>query len=381
MHSLLFFACKPGYGYNARQLEEKPMTQPPKSTYTIAVIPGDGIGPEIIAAASAVLQRVAQLDQFNLNLVTYDGGAGAYQKYGNALPAETLAKLREADAILKGPTGLPQVRLPDGTEAGVLGGKLRNGLDLYVNLRPIKLYPNAPTPLAHRQPGEIDWVMVRENTEGLYASRGNGVVATTGQAATDTLMVTRLGVERIARYAFEEARRRNGKKRVTCVDKSNVLRSFAFFRQIVKEVAQAYPDIELDYLYVDAAAQALVLEPDRFDVIVTENMFGDILSDLGGATIGGIGLCAGANIGAQYAYFEPIHGSAPGLAGTGRANPLAAILCAGLMLGYLNRRDSAARIEGAVEQALLNKTITLKADGSAESGIEAITAAVLHQLG
>ncbi len=356
------------------------MTHSPKSSYTIAVIPGDGIGPEIIAAASAVLQQAAQLDKFNLNLVEYEAGAGAYQKYGNALAVETLAKLREADAILKGPTGLPQVRLPDGTEAGVLGGKLRNGLDLYVNLRPIKLYPNAPTPLAHRQPGEIDWVMVRENTEGLYASRGNGVVATTGQAATDTLMMTRLGVERIAHYAFEEARRRNGKKRVTCVDKSNVLRSFAFFRQIVKEVAQNYPDIELDYLYVDAAAQALVLEPGRFDVMVTENMFGDILSDLGGATVGGIGLCAGANIGAQYAYFEPIHGSAPSLAGTGRANPLAAVLCAGLMLDYLGQRSAAVRIERAVEQALLKKAIMLRADGSAETGMQAVTEAILHHL-
>jgi 3-isopropylmalate dehydrogenase len=353
---------------------------PTQSTYTIAVIPGDGIGPEIIAAASAVLQRVAQLDGFTLKLIEYEAGAGAYQKYGNALPTESLAGLRQADAILKGPTGLPDVRLPDGTEAGVLGGKLRNGLDLYANVRPIKLYPNVPTPLAHRRAGEIDWVMVRENTEGLYASRGNGVVATTGQAATDTLMITRLGVERIARYALEEARRRNGKKRVTCVDKSNVLRSFAFFRQIFKEVAQDYPEIETDYLYVDAAAQALVLEPERFDVIVTENMFGDILSDLGGATIGGIGLCAGANIGHQYAYFEPIHGSAPGLAGTGRANPLAAILCAGLMLAYLGRHNSGARIERAVDQALQQQTIRLKPDGAAETGVQAVTEAIQQQL-
>ena len=350
------------------------------SNYTIAVIPGDGIGPEIIQAATTILKQVAEIDGFRLNLVEYEAGAGAYQKYGDPLPADTLQGCKQANAIFKGPTGLPHVRLPDGTEAGVLGGRLRNGLDLYVNLRPIKLYPNVPTALANRQPGDIDWVMVRENTEGLYASRGNGIVANTGQAAIDTLMITRLGSERIIRYAFEEARRRNGKKRVACVDKSNVLRSFAFFRHIFTEIAQDYPDIEPDYLYVDAAAQALVLEPDRFDVVVTENLFGDILSDLGGATVGGIGVCAGANIGDKYAYFEPIHGSAPALAGTGQANPLAAILSAKLMLDYLGLAEAAAKIERAVEQAFLQKSIILKADGSAESGTQAIAEAIAHQL-
>lgn len=350
------------------------------ANYTIAVIPGDGIGPEIIAAASTILTKVAELDGFALDLVQYEAGANTYQKYGSALPAETLEGCRQADAILKGPTGLPDVRLPDGTEAGVLGGHLRNGLDLYVNLRPIKLYPNVPTALANRQPGEIDWVMVRENTEGLYASRGNGVVANSGQAVTDTLMITRLGSERIIRYAFEEARRRNGKKRVACVDKSNVLRSFAFFRQIFEEIASDYPDIELDYLYVDAAAQALVLEPDRFDVIVTENLFGDILSDLGGATAGGIGVCAGANIGDNYAYFEAVHGSAPSLAGTDRANPLAIILAAGLMLNYLGQPKAATRIEQAVEQAFLKKEIVLNPDGSARSGTQAVAEAISVEL-
>ena len=351
-----------------------------KISYTIAVIPGDGIGPEIVEAATSTLARLAELDGFVVELARYEAGAEAYQQYGDPLPPETLEQCRQADAIFKGPTGLPNVRLPDGTEAGVLGGRLRNGLDLYVNLRPIKLYPNIPTALANRQAGEIDWVMVRENTEGLYASRGNGVVANTGQAATDTLMITRRGSERIIRFAFEEARRRNGKKRVTCVDKSNVLRSFAFFRGIFKEIAQDYPDIEPDYMYVDAAAQALVLEPDRFDVIVTENLFGDILSDLGGATVGGIGVCAGANIGDRHAYFEPIHGSPPSLAGQGKANPLAAILACGLMLNYLGRPEAAARIEHAVEQAFPEKAIILRPDGSAENGTEATAKAVLSRL-
>ncbi len=346
-------------------------------TYTIAVIPGDGIGPEIIAVATQILQQVAEQSGFSLDLIEYEAGAAAYQKYGDNLPPESLAGCRRADAIFKGPTGLPDVRLPDGTEAGVLGGRLRNGLDLYVNLRPIKLYPNVPTALANRQPGDIDWLMVRENTEGLYASRGNGVVANSGQAVTDTLMVTRLGTERIVRYAFEATRRRNGKKRLACVDKSNVLRSMAFFRKIFDEVGADYPDIERDYLYVDAAAQALVLEPDRFDVIVTENLFGDILSDLGGATVGGIGVCAGANIGDQAAYFEPIHGSAPGIAGQGIANPLAAILAGKLMLDYLGQPEAAALIERAVEQAFVEKAIVLRPDGSAERG----TAAVAEVIG
>ncbi|MCB9076099.1 MAG: isocitrate/isopropylmalate dehydrogenase family protein [Anaerolineaceae bacterium] len=351
-----------------------------KSHYTLAVIPGDGIGPEIVQAALEILQQVADISGLTFQLTQVEAGAGAYRKYGDALPRESLANCKQADAIFKGPTGLPDVRLPDGTEAGVLGGRFRNGLDLYVNLRPIKLYPNVPTALANRQPGDIDWVMVRENTEGLYASRGNGVVATSGQAATDTLMITRAGSERIIRYAFEEARRRNGQKRVTCVDKSNVLRSFAFFRQIFKEIAQDYPDIETDFLYVDAAAQAIVLEPQRFDVMVTENMFGDILSDLGGATIGGVGVCAGANIGANYAYFEPIHGSAPGLAGKGVANPLSAILAVRLMLEYLNQPAAAAHLEQAVERAFIDKDIVLRPDGSAENGTAAIAEAISRQL-
>jgi 3-isopropylmalate dehydrogenase len=354
---------------------------PTKSSYTIALLPGDGIGPEIIEAAGSVLAQVAAQAGFTLDFHTYEAGAGAYQKYGNALPSESMAGCQAADAILKGPTGLPEVRLPDGTEAGVLGGRFRNGLDLYVNLRPIKLYPNVPTALANRRPGDIDWVMVRENTEGLYASRGNGIVANTDQAATDTLLVTRLGTERIVRYAFEEARRRNGQKRVTCVDKSNVLRSLAFFRRIFSEVAATYPDIEPDYMYVDATAQALVLEPDRFDVIVTENLFGDILSDLGGATVGGIGVCAGANIGDRYAYFEPIHGSAPKLAGKGIANPLSAILAGGLMFNYLGLSPAAASLERAVEQAFLHGEIILRPDGSTTGGTQAVAKAVIRFIG
>jgi 3-isopropylmalate dehydrogenase len=352
-----------------------------KSDYTIAVIPGDGIGPEIMAVATRLLQQVAGHHGFDLTFDEHEAGAAAYRKYGDPLPPETMAACKQADAIFKGPTGLPDVRLPDGTEAGVLGGRFRNGLDLYINLRPIKLYPNVPTALAHKQPGDIDWVMVRENTEGLYASRGHGIVSITGQAAIDTMMITRAGSERIIRYAFAVARGRNRKRRVACVDKSNVLRSFAFFRSIFKEIAAEYADIETDYLYIDAAAQALVLEPERFDVLVTENLFGDILSDLGGATVGGIGVCAGANIGDRYAYFEPIHGSAPGLAGQGVANPLSAILAGRMMLDYLAQSEAAATLERAVEQAFVNRTITLRPDGSAQSGTQAVAEAISRLIG
>ena len=197
--------------------------------------------------------------------------------------------------------GLPDVRKPDGTEAGLLGGILRVGFDLYANVRPIRLFPNAATPLSGYEPDGIDYVIVRENTEGLYLSRGIGLV--TPHAATDTLLLTAHGCERIARFAFQTALKKqrgapeDGRKRVTLVDKSNVLRSFAFFRRIFLDVAQEFPEVAAECLYVDSAAAALVGRPQHFQVIVTENLFGDILSDLGGATIGGLGMCPSANIG------------------------------------------------------------------------------------
>ena len=198
-------------------------------------------------------------------------------------------------------------------------------------------------------------MIVRENTEGLYASRGLGIV--NRWAASDTLLMTRPGVERIVRFAFDRAMERRGApadgvSRVTCVDKANVLRTFAFFRSIFDEVATDYPSIEVEYLYTDAAAQALILRPAHFDVIVTENFVGDILSDLGGATVGGIGMCASANIGASAAYFEPIHGSAPHLAGQNRANPLSQILSAALMLDYLGEHEFGDLIRRATREQL-----------------------------
>jgi isocitrate/isopropylmalate dehydrogenase len=347
-------------------------------TYQIVVIRGDGIGPEIVQSAVTVLEAAQRLDgRFRLALVERQAGAGEYRDTGRNISDDTLAACRAADAVLKGPVGLPDVRLPDGTEAGLLGGVLRIGLDTYANVRPARLLPGISAPI-RREPGEIDYVIVRENTEGLYASRGRGVA--NAWAASDVLFMTRPGVERICRYAFELACRRDGKRHVTCVDKSNVLRSFGFFRAIFEEIAAEYPEITADALYADAAAQALVMEPDRFDVLVMENFLGDILSDLAGGTIGGIGLCPSANIGDQLAYFEPIHGSAPSLGGLDRANPLGQILCAAMLLEYLGERDAARMVERGVEQALRSGALRIGADGCPVGGTRAATVAVVAAL-
>jgi 3-isopropylmalate dehydrogenase len=279
---------------------------------------------------------------------------------------------RTADATLKGPVGLPEVRKPDGTEAGLLGGILRVGFDLYANMRPIRLYPNAATPLSGHEPDGIDYVIVRENTEGLYLSRGLGLV--TPHAATDTLLLTAHGCERIARFAFQTALKKqrgapeDGRKRVTLVDKSNVLRSFVFFRRIFLDVAGDFPEVAAECLYVDAAAAALVGRPQHFQVIVTENLFGDILSDLGGATIGGLGMCPSANIGEHRSYFEPIHGSAPDIAGRSLANPVSQIMSAAMMLDYLGESTAAALLEGSLWRVYEQRWVPFKAGGAVEGG-------------
>jgi 3-isopropylmalate dehydrogenase len=347
------------------------------------VIPGDHIGPEIVQATVQVLQALERTrGGFHLALEYHQAGAGHFKKTGHAISAETLERCRTADAILKGPVGDPSVRHPDGTEAGILGGILRNGLDLYANVRPIRLFPGVKPPLK-LEPGQVDYVIVRENTEGLYLSRGLGVG--NDRAVADTLLMTREGVERVCRFAFELARTRkgaprDGARRVTCVDKSNVLRSFAFFRRIFTEVGKGYPDAEKDYLYSDAAAQALVLEPSRFDVLVMENFLGDLLSDLGGATVGGIGLCPSGNYGDRLAYFEPIHGSAPSLAGQGRANPIAQLLSAGMMLAKLGEGEAARRLEQAVWRALESGRLSIGRDGCPVGGTHAAAEAVIQAL-
>ena len=343
---------------------------PAPRRHRVVVIKGDGIGPELVDAALLVLEAAREALGFELEIDLREAGAELYRRTGASLAPDTFEAVRRADAAMKGPVGLPDVRLPDGTEAGLLGGVLRIGLDAYANVRPVRLLPGVEAPLK-AEAGEIDYVIVRENTEGLYLSRGKGVG--TSEAMADTLLVTRKGVERVARYAFELARRRNGapedgKRRVTCVDKANVLASLAFFRKVFDEVGEAYPEVEREHLYADAAAQALVLRPQRLDVLVMENFLGDILSDLGGATVGGIGLCPSGNIGDAHAYFEPIHGSAPDIAGKDRANPISQILSAALMLDHLGERDAADLVRRAVDTALKEKKLVLGRYGQPEGG-------------
>jgi isocitrate/isopropylmalate dehydrogenase len=353
-------------------------------TYNIVILKGDGIGPEIIDAALQVLEAVAKsVGTFRLDFHFHPAGAAHYRQTGANMSPQTFAACQTAGAILKGPMGLPEVRNPDGTEAGILGGVLRKGLDLYANVRPVRLFPEVSSALAGKTSGDIDYVIVRENTEGMYFSRGQGEV--TPEGVRDMIVMTRAGTERIVRFAFELARKRrgaprDGSKRVTCVDKSNVLRSFVLFRQIFQEIGEAYPDIEKDYLYADAAAQALVLWPERFAVIVCENFLGDILSDLGAATAGGLGFCPGANWGAKQAVFETTHGSAPSLAGQNKANPIAAILAGAMMLERLGEEESSQRVVTAVEATFREKKVWIDSDGCPIEGTTRVAEAVVEQI-
>lgn len=348
----------------------------------IGVIAGDGIGPELISSAKAVLNSASE-GLVRLEFHDEDAGAGTYQRTGQNISPDALDRIKnDYSATLKGPVGLPEVRKPDGTEGGLLGGTLRGGLDAYANVRPIKSIPNVRTPMCSTRP-DIDYVIVRENTEGLYLSRGLGVG--NSRASTDQMLMTREGVERIVRFAFELARTRDGApsdgvKRVTCVDKSNVIRTYAFFRDIFDEIAAEYPDIEADHRYADAAGHDLVFRPEKFDVLVMENFLGDILSDVGAATVGGLGMCPSANIGRDSAYFEPIHGSAPLLAGKNLANPTSQILSAAMMMHHVGEPEIGTRIEAAVHRAFERGLIRLAASGSPERGTTSVTEAVIESL-
>jgi 3-isopropylmalate dehydrogenase len=356
-------------------------------TYDIAVLPGDGIGGEVVDVAVRVLERAARhaVGELELRLETIDAGAGRWRRTGSALADADFELCRAADAMLLGAMGLPDARHPDGREAGSdVIFRLRFGLDLYAGIRPVKLYPGVPCPL--RDPGGVDYVIVRENTEGLYAARSGGS-RVEGEVASDTSIVTRAGTERIARRAFELARHRGGRHLVTSVDKANVLASYAFWRAVVEGVGEEFPDVALESAYVDAVALYLVQRPGTFDVLVAENMFGDILSDLGAGTIGGLGLSPSADIGDRHGLFQPAHGSAPHIAGRGTANPTATILSAAMMLEWLGRRRddgaavrAAAWIEAAVAAALADGSgLTRDLGGSA--GTKAAGKAVLRALG
>jgi 3-isopropylmalate dehydrogenase len=322
-----------------------------KREYTISVLPGDGIGPEVIQAALRVLEAAKDISgDFSLIFKEYPAGAGEYQKSGDPLPEDSLEACAHADAVLLGAMGLPSVRWPDGREL-TPQIDLREKLDLYGGLRPIRLYHENDTPLKAHADGAIDLMLVRENTEGLFATRHSSNQQP--EVVTDTMRITRKGAERVFRLAFEEATRRQ--RRVTLVDKANVLPSMVYFRQIFQDVAAEYPRVKTECIYVDAMCLYLVREPQRFDVIVTENMFGDILSDLMAGLVGGMGMAPSGDLGESCAVFQPSHGTAPDIAGMGVANPVAAILSAAMMLDWLEGEatSKASRfIWNAVERVL-----------------------------
>lgn len=319
--------------------------------YTIAVLPGDGIGVEVIDATLELLHRLQQGAGFTLGFETHPAGAQHYAASGEALPETTLAAARTADAILFGAMGWPQIRYPDGTEIAPQLD-LRVELGLYAGVRPARAIPGVPLPLADPRAQDIDLVVVRESTEGLFASRGKGVIDDDDGQARDTMVITRAGSQRVHDFAFRLAERRRQRGRpgqVTCVDKANVFRSMAFFRRIFDERAALFPGIEARHHYIDATALDLIRRPWDFDVLVTENMFGDILSDQTAALVGGMGMAPSADIGDEHALFQPCHGSAPDIAGKGLANPTATVLSAALMLDWLGERHGdAALVEAAL---------------------------------
>lgn len=310
----------------------------------LAVIGGDGIGPEVTAEALKVLNAVRD----DIETTDYDLGARRYLKNGELLTDEDLASLREHDAILLGAIGAPGSVPPGILERGLLL-KMRFALDHHVNLRPSKLYDGVESPL--RNPGKIDFVVVREGTEGAYTGNGGAIrVGTPHEIANETSVNTRYGAERVIRYAFELAQSR--RKKLTLVHKTNVLvHGGGLWQRTVDEVAKEYPEVAVDYNHIDAVTIYLVTDPSRFDVIVTDNLFGDILTDEAGAVSGGIGLAASGNIdatGTNPSMFEPVHGSAPDIAGQGIADPTAAILSAAMLLRHLGDEDNAVRIETAI---------------------------------
>lgn len=320
-------------------------------TFHIAVFPGDGIGAEVMAPAVSLLETlVRRVGGFGLTFQSHEAGAALYQRTGVALPEAAMAAAEQADAILLGAMGLPNVRYPDGTEVQP-HLDMRDKFELYAGIRPVRLLPGTPTPLADSRAANIDCVLVRESTEGLFASRSQ--TRREGDAVYDTMKISRSVSERLFQQAFQLAirrsRTRGGRKpRVTCVDKANVIPSLAYFRSIFLDVAQRYPDVPSDCAYVDATALRLVRSPWEFDVLVTENMFGDILSDLGAALIGGMGMAPSADIGDRHAIFQPCHGTGPDIAGKGLANPTAMILSAAMMLEWLGDRHKNA---GCVQAA------------------------------
>jgi 3-isopropylmalate dehydrogenase len=327
------------------------MTSP--SSYRIAVVPGDGTGPEVIREALKALKAAGTRENIRFDLQHYDLGGDRYLKTGEILPESVLSELRQVDAILLGAIGHPDVQ-PGILEKGLLL-ELRFRLDQYINLRPVVLYPGVETPLRDKGPAEINFVVVRENTEGLYTGGGGFLKKGTPQeVAIQESINTRFGVERCLRYAFDYCRKRNQRKKLTLCGKTNVLTyAFDLWERAFHEVAAEYPDVTTDYGHVDAVSMWMIKNPEWFDVIVTDNMFGDIITDIGAMIQGGLGIAAGGNINPTgVSMFEPIGGSAPKYTGQNVINPLAAIGAAAIMLDHLGQPTAAARIENAVKKVV-----------------------------
>lgn len=318
----------------------------------LAVIAGDGIGPEIITEAQRVLQRACELDSIRVDSTDYKLGAEHWLKTGETLPESTMESLKQHDAILFGAIGADprSGKIPSGLIEREMLLKLRFSFDHYINLRPAQLYPGVVSPLSN--PGEIDFVVVREGTEGPYVGNGGTIRSgTDAEIATEVSINTAHGVRRLIRYAFELAQSR--RKKLTLIHKTNVLvHAGRLYTRLFEEIGREFPEVQTDYLHVDAATIFMTTDPSRFDVIVTDNLFGDILTDQAGAVTGGIGYAASGNINAVGEFpsmFEPVHGSAPDIAGQNKANPTAAILAGAMLLRHLGYESTAVRIEEAVE--------------------------------
>jgi 3-isopropylmalate dehydrogenase len=324
-----------------------------KHRYDLAVIPGDGTGPEVVAEAVKTLKAVAEKCGLNFKFEEYGLGGALFLKEGTLLTGKVIKELKDFDAILLGAIGHPDVK-PGILEREILL-KLRFELDLYINLRPVVLYPGVQTPLKDKGPNDIDFVVVRENSEGVYAGGGGFFrKGTPDEVAVQESVNTRKGVERCVRYAFEYCRQRNRKKLLTLCAKTNVLiyESDLWFR-VLYEVKKDYPDIEINYQHVDALCMWMIKNPEQFDVIVTNNMFGDIITDIGAIIQGGMGIAAGGNINPDVtAMFEPIGGSAPKYTGLNKINPIAAICAAQMMVDYLGEKEAADTMLGAVKKVL-----------------------------
>ncbi len=351
----------------------------------IAVLAGDGIGPEVMAPALEVLRKVEASSDLKFRFTDAPAGANEYLATGKSMSEGTVRLCDEADAILLGACGLPSVRYPDNTEI-MPQVELRFHFDLYAGVRPARLIPGVPSPIVGADRRGIDLVVIRESTEGLFASMGKGVV--TDKEARETLVITRRTSERLFEFSFRLAERRKARGRpgqLTCVDKANVFKAFAFFREMFDEAAKRHPEVKTDRLYVDACAALLVKRPWDFDVMVMENMFGDILSDMTAGLIGGMGMAPSADIGDTHAVFQPCHGTAPDIMGQGKANPTGMILSAAMMLDWLADRhglesaaEAAESIERAVDKAYADGIKPMEFGGS--NGTADIARAVLAVL-